>query len=328
MFRVRTLVIAAAILGCLVLRVAAAADFTGSYFVDDGEGFIAVVLEMDDDGTVRGMLNDDGDNYRVIAQPVENQIMGAIIDDNSGEQYPILAQLADGGGVLYMRVYTDVDSQGNVVEESGETFEFIRNDMSQAQSGSLGAAPPPTQNPYAPQQQENPYAPQQQSQNPNAVQQQNNPYAPQQQPSAAPQQQNNPYAPQQQSAPGGFGGVAGNGGESQLQQFVSGRHILIAYRDGGALYGTYRYFDIHHCRSGQYVEYGYTSKNSVTGSALTTNWESYGRWQITTQQGRTGVYYQPNNDQAEFVPMQINADGSVFVNEGVNLSSEGQAECQ
>jgi hypothetical protein len=282
MFRVSTLVIAAAILGCLVLRAAAAADYTGSYFVDDGEGLMAVVLEMDQDGSVRGILNDDGDNYRVVAQPVESQIMGAIIDEYSGEQYPILARLGDDGSVLYLQVYTDVDSQGNVVEESGETFEFTRNDNGQIQSGSAGVAP----------------------------------------------SSQNPYSPQQQSAPGGYGGGAGNGGESQLQQFVSGRHILIAYRDGGALYGTYRYFDIHHCRSGQYVEYGYTSKNSVTGSALTTNWESYGRWQIATQQGRTGVYYQPNNDQAEFVPMQINADGSVFVNEGVSLSSEGQAECQ
>lgn len=327
MFRVSKLVIFAALLGCLVLQAAAATDYTGSYFADDGDGFMAVVLEVDEDGSIRGVLNDDGDNYRVVAQPVANQIMGAIIDVYSGEQYPILAQLRDDGAVLYLRVYTDVDALGNVVEESGETIEFTRNDYGQAQSGSIGVAPT-SQNPYAPKQQGNPYAPQQQSQNANAAQQQSNPYAPQQQQPGVPQQQNNPYAPQQQSTSGGFGSATANGGESQLQQFVSGRHILIAYRDGGALYGTYRYFDIHHCRSGQYVEYGYTSKNSVTGSALTTNWESYGRWQITTQQGRSGVYYQPNNDQAEFVPMQINADGSVFVNEGVSLSPEGQAECQ
>ena len=112
-----------------------------------------------------------------------------------------------------------------------------------------------------------------------------------------------------------------------LQQHVSGKHILISYREGGVLYGTYRYYDIHHCRSGQYVEYGYSSKNSVTGSTLTSNWESRGQWRVTTQQGRAGVYYTPSNAQPEFVPMRLNADGSVFVNEGVNFSMEGAANC-
>ena len=244
-----------------------AADYSGSYVVDDGEFFIQLILQQNNDGIIEGGMDDDGSIYTFTAQPLEDRIVGAIVAEDGSVQYPVLGQ-ANAQGLL-LKVYTEVDQQGNVVESSGQLFQFIR----------IG----------------------------------NNKTAPD---SSASQQ-----------SPTNDGGGA-NSTETVLSRFLAGKHVLFSYRDGGAVYGTYYFYNTHHCPSGHYIDYANSSKQSVLGGQINQRWESNGTWQVTTNGGQIGTYYRSSNGEETFWPMQLNGDGSVYINERISFVLQGPAQCQ
>ena len=107
---------------------AVASDIAGSYLLDDGENHIALTLKNTEDGSISGAMNDNGDLFQVVARLIEESVAGAIIDERTDEQYPMLAKLSDDGRVLYVRIYSGVDDNGDIVEESGQTIAFQRNE--------------------------------------------------------------------------------------------------------------------------------------------------------------------------------------------------------
>ena len=115
--------------------------------------------------------------------------------------------------------------------------------------------------------------------------------------------------------------------EAQLRRFLAGKHILFSYRDGGPVYGTYFFYNTHHCASGDYLDYANSHKQSVLGGEIRNNWESYGTWQVVTYEGQTGTYYQSSNGEETFWPMRIGGDGSIYVNETISAVVQGPAQC-
>ena len=116
--------------------------------------------------------------------------------------------------------------------------------------------------------------------------------------------------------------------ETQLRQFLAGKHILFSYRDGGPVYGTYYFYNTHHCPSGGYLDYANSHKQSVLGGEIRNNWESNGTWQVVTHEGRTGTYYLSSNGEETFWPMQVGADGSIYINDTISAVVQGPAQCQ
>ncbi len=116
-----------------------AADYSGTYIVDDGEYFIQ--LELQQDGIVRGGMNDDGSIYSFVAQPVEGKIMGAIEAEDGSVQYSLFGQANEQG--LLIKIFTEVDQQGNIVESSGQLFQFKRTgNRESVPSDNAGVQPP------------------------------------------------------------------------------------------------------------------------------------------------------------------------------------------
>lgn len=113
----------------------------------------------------------------------------------------------------------------------------------------------------------------------------------------------------------------------QLDQFLRGNHLLVSYREGGAVYGTYYVLQIHYCTSGQYFLYGESSKQTVLGNYQKGNWQEAGTWAGTTRQGQLGVQYQPQGQVPDFVPVRMLPDGGIWVGEGVSVIPQGRAQC-
>ncbi|MGI9271751.1 MAG: hypothetical protein ACR2QT_08255 [Woeseiaceae bacterium] len=116
--------------------------------------------------------------------------------------------------------------------------------------------------------------------------------------------------------------------ESRLHNFLLGKHVLFSYRDGGAIYGTYYFYDTHHCPAGRYIDYGSSSKQSVLGGEINNSWQDSGSWQVVTYEGQTGAYYVSVGGEETFLPMQLNADGSVYINDTMSFVTQGIAQCQ
>ncbi len=59
--------------------------------------------------------------------------------------------------------------------------------------------------------------------------------------------------------------------EQAVKKTLAGQRLLLTYREGGALYGTYYFLDVHFCASGSYMTFGQSRKTTVldnTRSAL------------------------------------------------------------
>lgn len=112
----------------------------------------------------------------------------------------------------------------------------------------------------------------------------------------------------------------------EVHNFFNDSNILITYREGGPIYGTFYFIEIHYCPNG-YGLYGRSSKQTVMGNYQTNNWEEFGTWQVTEQNGLSGIYYAPLNGSSLFVPIYKLADGSLMINQSTTIIRQGQALC-
>ena len=112
----------------------------------------------------------------------------------------------------------------------------------------------------------------------------------------------------------------------EVENFFSNSNILLTYREGGAVYGTYYTLEIHYCPNG-YGLYGSSSKQTVMGNYQNDNWQEFGTWKVMEQGGAVGLYYQPQYGQANFVPIYKLPNGNLFIREGLSIVKQGQAIC-
>ena len=113
--------------------------------------------------------------------------------------------------------------------------------------------------------------------------------------------------------------------EDELHNFLNNKKILITYREGEVLYGTYYYIEIHYCPNG-YGLYGSTVKQTVLGNEQRSNWQEFGKWKTITQKGLVGIHYITNTGKQNFVPV-YNYNGRIFIKEGVTVLQKGKAIC-
>ena len=114
----------------------------------------------------------------------------------------------------------------------------------------------------------------------------------------------------------------------ELQEFFNGQQLLITYREGEVLYGTYYFLEIHYCPNGYYGLYGSTVKRTVLDNEQRSSWQEYGNWKITNQNGVNGILYVTLQGAQQFYPMYKLANGDMFIQEGISIVKQGLAICQ
>ena len=130
--------------------------------------------------------------------------------------------------------------------------------------------------------------------------------------------------------PGGFAKLNSqvNPSVDELNNYFNNQRLLLTYREGEVLLGTYYFIEIHYCPNGYYGLYGNTVKRTVLGNEQKSNWQEYGTWKITNQNGINGIYYVANNGNQKFYPLYRLANGDLFISEGVTIVKKGFAICQ
>jgi len=114
----------------------------------------------------------------------------------------------------------------------------------------------------------------------------------------------------------------------ELNNYFNNQKLLLTYREGEVLYGTYYFIEIHYCPNGYYGLYGNTIKRTVLGNEQKSNWQEYGTWKITKQGDINGIYYMANNGNQKFYPLYKLANGDLFISEGISIVNKGLAICQ
>lgn len=114
---------------------------------------------------------------------------------------------------------------------------------------------------------------------------------------------------------------------TEVINFFNNQNILITYREGEAVYGTYFFLEVHYCPSGQYGLYGSSVKQTVMGLEQRNSWREYGNWEVKEYQGSVGIYYNTTSGKENFAPVYRLANGDLFIGKGISIVKQGMAIC-
>jgi hypothetical protein len=110
-----------------------------------------------------------------------------------------------------------------------------------------------------------------------------------------------------------------------IRNAVAGQRFLVTWRDGGPVYGTYFFVDLHIGQSGRYSLSGQSRKQTVLGNEQVSNWEGSGTWRVGRQGGQAGLVYVDEEGQKRFDPVRVQPGGGLFIREGTSVVHKGPA---
>jgi hypothetical protein len=113
-----------------------------------------------------------------------------------------------------------------------------------------------------------------------------------------------------------------------IDRHLSGRRFLVSYREGGAVYGSHIFLDVHYCSNGQYILSGESRRQTVLDNWQVNRWEDSGRWAVLRVEGRVGVRAMSRSGKADFVAAELLPDGRLWVGDGVSVRLQGPAICR
>ena len=112
-----------------------------------------------------------------------------------------------------------------------------------------------------------------------------------------------------------------------VRDFFNGQQMLVTYREGGALYGTFFTLQVHFCRSGRYMTFGESRKQTVLDNEQVNTFSDEGTWEITTFRGQMVLKYVSVSGQPNMVPVRV-LNGRVSLGDGISVVRRGVAQCQ
>jgi hypothetical protein len=113
-----------------------------------------------------------------------------------------------------------------------------------------------------------------------------------------------------------------------LKVALVGQRMLITYREGGALYGTYYFLDVQFCRTGKYITSAQSHKTTVMDNDQSNNWTEIGRWDILSYQNQPVLRYVTLQGKMNFVPARLLQDGEIWLGDGVTVRHLSTTACK
>ena len=116
--------------------------------------------------------------------------------------------------------------------------------------------------------------------------------------------------------------------ERNVRDLFAGQKMLVTWRDGGPLYGTFFTLQVHFCNSGRYMTFGESRRQTVLDNQQVNNLDDRGSWEVATWQGQLVLRYLSDTGQANAVPVRVLPNGNIWVGEGVTVLRQGAAQCR
>jgi hypothetical protein len=115
--------------------------------------------------------------------------------------------------------------------------------------------------------------------------------------------------------------------ETAVREFFNGQHMLVTYREGGPLYGTFFTLEVDFCRSGRYTTLGESRKHTILDNEQVNRFTDEGTWEIATFRGQIVLRYVSVSGQPNVVAVNVTPNGRVSLGDGISVVRQGPAQC-
>jgi len=116
--------------------------------------------------------------------------------------------------------------------------------------------------------------------------------------------------------------------EPAVRDFFNGQQMLVTYREGGPLYGTFFTLQVHFCRSGRYMTFGESRRHTVLDNEQVSRFTDEGTWEVTTIRGQMVLRYLSISGQPNMVAINVAPNGRVTLGDGsITVIRQGVAQC-
>jgi len=116
--------------------------------------------------------------------------------------------------------------------------------------------------------------------------------------------------------------------EPAVRDFFNGQQMLVTYREGGPLYGTFFTLQVHFCRSGRYMTFGESRRHTVLDNEQVNRFTDEGTWEVTTIRGQMVLRYLSISGQPNMVAINVAPNGRVTLGDGsITVIRQGVAQC-
>lgn len=116
--------------------------------------------------------------------------------------------------------------------------------------------------------------------------------------------------------------------EAAVRDFFNGQQMLVTYREGGPLYGTFFTLQVHFCRSGRYITFGESRRHTVLDNEQVSRFTDEGTWEVATLRGQMVLRYVSVSGQPNVVAINVAPNGRVSLGDGsITVIRQGVAQC-
>ena len=112
-----------------------------------------------------------------------------------------------------------------------------------------------------------------------------------------------------------------------VRSLLSGRTMMITYRDLGPINGTYQQISVSFCPSGSYFSQGGNSRTTVLENQERHSFSDQGTWSVSGLENLVVVQYRSVSGQVTAFLVHLLPSGRIWAGTGITVIPQGPAPC-
>ena len=113
-----------------------------------------------------------------------------------------------------------------------------------------------------------------------------------------------------------------------VRSLLSGRTMMVTYRDGGPIYGTYQQISVSFCPSGSYFSEGGSSGPTILENQDRRSFRDQGTWTVSELGKLVAMQYRSVSGQVTAFLVHLLPNGRIWAGTGITVSPVGPASCR
>jgi hypothetical protein len=113
-----------------------------------------------------------------------------------------------------------------------------------------------------------------------------------------------------------------------VRSLLSGRTMMVTYRDGGPIYGTHQQIYVSFCPSGSYLSQGGSSGTNILENQDRRSFSDQGTWSVSELGKGVVVEYRSVSGQVTAFLVHLLPNGRLWAGTGITVIPQGPAPCR